>query len=60
MIVLLDTNVVSELIRKAPDPAVKAWAASHPLSLSDWPHGGRRRRACGIITSSLGMAADMG
>ena len=31
MIVLLDTNVVSELIRKAPDPAVEAWAASHPL-----------------------------
>ena len=33
MIVLLDTNVVSELIRKAPDPAVEAWAASHPLEI---------------------------
>ena len=31
MAVLLDTNVVSELIRTAPDPAVEAWAASHPL-----------------------------
>ncbi len=31
MIVLLDTNVVSELIRKAPDPAVEAWAADHTL-----------------------------
>ena len=31
MIVLLDTNVVSELIRKAPDPAVEAWAAGHTL-----------------------------
>ena len=31
MIVLLDTNVVSELIRKSPDPAVEAWAAGHPL-----------------------------
>ena len=31
MTVLLDTNVVSELMRKAPDPAVAAWAASHPL-----------------------------
>ena len=30
-IVLLDTNVVSELIRKSPDPAVEAWAAGHPL-----------------------------
>ena len=31
MIVLLDTNVVSELIRKAPDPAVEAWTANQPL-----------------------------
>ena len=31
MTVLLDTNVVSELIRKAPDPAVEAWAVCHPL-----------------------------
>ena len=31
MAVLLDTNVVSELIRKAPDPAVEAWAADHAL-----------------------------
>ena len=31
MSVLLDTNVVSELIRKAPDPAVEAWAADHAL-----------------------------
>ncbi len=31
MSVLLNTNVVSELIRKAPDPAVEAWAANHAL-----------------------------
>lgn len=31
MAVLLDTNVVSELIRKSPDPAVAAWAAGQPL-----------------------------
>ncbi|MCY3877940.1 MAG: type II toxin-antitoxin system VapC family toxin [Rhodobacteraceae bacterium] len=31
MAVLLDTNVVSELIRKAPDPAVEAWAAGYAL-----------------------------
>ena len=31
MIVLLDTNVVSELIRKAPDSAVEAWAGNHAL-----------------------------
>ena len=28
---LLDTNVVSELIRKAPDPAVTTWVSDHPL-----------------------------
>ena len=31
MSVLLDTNVVSELICKAPDPAVEAWTAGHAL-----------------------------
>ena len=31
MSVLLDTKVLSELIRKSPDPAVEAWAAGHPL-----------------------------
>ena len=31
MSVLLDTNVVSELIRKAPEPAVEAWAAGQAL-----------------------------
>ena len=31
MAVLLDTNVVSELIHKAPEPAVEAWVANRPL-----------------------------
>ena len=31
MSVLLDTNVVSELMRKSPASAVEAWAAGHPL-----------------------------
>ena len=31
MTVLLDTNVVSELMRRAPHPAVPVWAAGHPL-----------------------------
>ncbi|MDE2664188.1 MAG: type II toxin-antitoxin system VapC family toxin [Gemmatimonadota bacterium] len=29
MTTLLDTNVVSELIRKSPEPAVAAWASGH-------------------------------
>ncbi len=32
MTVLLDTNVVSELMRKTPDPAVAVWAAGQPLN----------------------------
>ena len=31
MATLLDTNVVSELIRKSPEPAVAAWASSQPV-----------------------------
>ncbi len=31
MTVLLDTNAVSELMRKSPDPAVVAWVATCPL-----------------------------
>ena len=31
MSVLLDTNVVSELIRKSPHPAVEEWASVRPL-----------------------------
>ena len=31
MAVLLDSNVVSELIREAPDPDVERWVAGHPL-----------------------------
>ncbi len=31
MSILLDTNVVSELIRKAPEPAVTSWVSDHPL-----------------------------
>ena len=29
--VLLDTNVISELMRKSPDPAVEAWAIRHAV-----------------------------
>ena len=31
MTVLLDTDVVSELMRKVPDPTVAVWAAGHRL-----------------------------
>jgi len=28
--VLIDTNIVSELMRREPDPRVRAWAVSQP------------------------------
>ncbi len=28
---LLDTNIVSELMRKLPDPVVEAWVSGHPV-----------------------------
>ena len=31
MSTLLDTNVVSELMRETPEPAVARWASDHPL-----------------------------
>ena len=31
MVVLLDTNVISELIRKSPAPVVEEWVAGQPL-----------------------------
>lgn len=57
--ILLDTNVLSELMRPAPDPSVAAWVASHPatalatstVTQSEILHGiarlpaGRRREA---------------
>ena len=30
MTVLLDTNIVSELLRPSPEPAVEAWVGEHP------------------------------
>lgn len=29
--IVLDTNVVSELMRRSPDPAVESWAAGYAL-----------------------------
>ena len=56
MPMLLDTNVVSELIRKSPAPAVASWVSDHTLedlffsavSEAEWRHrailpAGRRR-----------------
>lgn len=32
VVIVLDTNVLSELLRSSPDPSVIAWVASRPLA----------------------------
>ena len=74
MNVLLDTNVVSELMRKAPDPTVAVWAAGHrPESLffsavgeAELRYGaailptGRRRETPVSASSAVSSAGDAG
>ena len=71
--ILLDTNVVSELMRKSPDPGVEAWVASHPVvdlyfsavgeaelryGAAAMPMGRRRDTLVTDIESMLGAAFD--
>ena len=71
--ILLDTNVVSELMRKSPDPGVEAWVASHPVvdlyfsavgeaelryGAAVMPVGQRRDTLVTDIESMLGAAFD--
>ena len=71
--ILLDTNVVSELMRKSPDPGVEAWVASHPVvdlyfsavgeaelryGAAVMPMGRRRDTLVTDIESMLGAAFD--
>ncbi len=52
MAVLLDTTVVSELIRKAPDRAVEAWVASHALEELFFSAIGEAEMRCGAAILS--------
>ena len=71
--ILLDTNVVSELMRMSPDPGVEAWVASHPVvdlyfsavgeaelryGAAVMPMGRRRDTLVTDIESMLGAAFD--
>ena len=73
MTVLLDTNVVSELMRKAPDPVVAVWAAARRLedlffstvaeaelryAAAILPAGQRRETLLSDIERMLGEAFD--
>jgi toxin FitB len=66
-VIILDTNVVSELIRAAPDPGVRAWVNSHPstqvattaITAAELYYGvarlpaGQRRQQLAVAVSAL-------
>ena len=57
--VLLDTNVVSELMRKSPDPTVEAWAASHALDDLCFSAVGEAELRYGAAIMPAGRRRDM-
>jgi toxin FitB len=66
-VIILDTNVVSELIRAAPDPGVRAWVSSRPstqvattaITAAELYYGvarlpaGQRRQQLAVAVSAL-------
>ena len=59
MNVLLDTNVVSELMRKAPDPTVAVWAAGHRLENLFFSAVGEAELRCGAAILPTGQRREV-
>ena len=69
--ILLDTNVLSELMRAKPDPAVVAWIDAQPaqdlltssITVAEILYGiarmpkGKRRSVTGVLAGEAGCAA---
>jgi predicted nucleic acid-binding protein len=73
-VIVLDTNVVSELMRRDPDPLVRAWMSSHPRrsrfltsitvgevlrGIDRLPNGKRRRTLEEKVEDILAVFADL-
>ena len=58
MNVLLDTNVVSELMRKTPDPVVAVWAAGHRLEDLFFSAVGEAELRYGVAILPAGQRRD--
>ena len=58
MTVLLDTNVVSELMRRAPDPVVAVWAAGHRLEDLFFSAGGEAELRYGAAILPAGQRRE--
>ena len=56
--IVLDTNVISELMRKSPDPAVEAWAAGHPVEALFFPAVGEAELRYGVAIMPMGQRRD--
>jgi predicted nucleic acid-binding protein len=64
-VIVLDTNVISELMRPAPHPGVLAWVAAQPRALLHTTHINQAEILFGIAAlpegrrkASLALAAD--
>ena len=56
--VVLDTNVVSELIRPAPDPTVEAWVAGRVAATLFFSAVGEAELLYGVAIMSAGQRRD--
>ena len=56
--ILLDTNVVSELMRKSPHPAVEAWASGHAVDDLFFSAVGEAELRYGIAIMPAGRRRD--
>ena len=58
MSVLLDTNVVSELLRPSPNPAVESWVAERPAAELHFTAVGEAELRYGVAILSAGRRRD--
>ncbi|MCY4238756.1 MAG: type II toxin-antitoxin system VapC family toxin [Rhodospirillaceae bacterium] len=58
MSVLLDTNVVSELLRPSPDPAVESWVAARPAAELHFSAVGEAELRYGVLILPTGRRRD--
>ena len=58
MTFLLDTNVVSELLRSSPEPAVESWVAARPAAELHFSAVGEAELRYGVAILSAGRRRD--
>ena len=58
MSVLLDTNVVAELLRPSPNPAVESWAAALPATELHFSTVGEAELRYGVLILPTGRRRD--